>query len=293
MKRFNEGKACDAVIRHIEARESSSRQNLRSPERRKDPHLARDSEPSMEEAPVELTCWIGGRLFAFEHTGIEPFEGQIKLEAEARFKPLRDMFSGLIPKGEQYELYVPVRATLDLKKAQARSIILALSDWIRAEAPGLQLSPVGRFGTPATRQRDTIIPFEVALHRNSLPGLGHFSITYVVDQLDDSRKTRIERACQKKLPKLAVWKARGARTVLILEATDDQLTNAVDVAASVLRAEKTIGDEPDEIYFVFSAIIPWWVWHVRVGTRSFFDLDNPNDRAWEVDPQTLLSLTNR
>jgi hypothetical protein len=116
----------------------------------------------MEEAPVELTCWIGGRLFAFEHTGIEPFEGQIKLESEARFKPLRDMFSGLIPKGEQYELYVPVRATLDLKKAQARSIILALSDWIRAEAPGLQLSPVGRFGTPATRQ-------PIRLSRSRLP----------------------------------------------------------------------------------------------------------------------------
>jgi hypothetical protein len=39
---------------------------------------------------------------------------------------------------------------------------------------------------------------------------------------------------QKKLPKLAVWKARGARTVLILEGVDDQLTNPVDVAKSVL-----------------------------------------------------------
>jgi hypothetical protein len=90
-----------------------------------------------------------------------------------------------------------------------------------------------------------------------------------------------------------MWKARSARTVLILEGSDDQLTNPVDVAKEVLHAEKIIGNEPDEIYFVFSAIVPWWVWHVRVDTRSFFDLDNADDRAWEVDPQSLLSLTNR
>jgi hypothetical protein len=32
--RFNEGKACDAVLRRLEAREGAPRTNLRSPERR-------------------------------------------------------------------------------------------------------------------------------------------------------------------------------------------------------------------------------------------------------------------
>src|ERR1700692_2996994 len=44
-----------------------------------------------------------------------------------------------------------------------------------------------------------------------------------------------------------------ARTVLIFEGVDDQLTNPVEVAKSVLRAEKAVGNEPAEIYFLFSA----------------------------------------
>jgi hypothetical protein len=143
------------------------------------------------------------------------------------------------------------------------------------------------------RQEDDMIPFEIALDRKSLPGVGHLSIVHVVDNLDSSRAARIERACKSKFPKLALWRARGARTVLILEGSDDQLTNPVDVAREVLRAEKIIGNEPDEIYFVFSAIVPWWVWHIRVGTRSYFDLDRPDDRAWEIDPETLIAVTNR
>ena len=218
---------------------------------------------------------------------------QIDIEAKAHLKPLRVMFSGQVPRNEQYELHIPAGATRGLTKARIRDIISALRDWIRTEVPGLQLATVGRYGIPAMRRADDMIPFEIALYRNSLPGVGHLSIVHVVDNLDSSRAARIERACKSKFPKLTLWKARGARTVLILEGNDDQLTNPVDVAREVLRAEKIIGDEPDEIYFVFSAIVPWWIWHIRVGTRSYFDLDRPDDRAWEIDPETLSSLTNR
>ena len=76
-RRFNEGKACDVVIRSIEMREGGSRQELRFPEQEQHEH------------PVELTCLIGNRHFAFEHTGIELFEDQIRLEVEAHFAPLR------------------------------------------------------------------------------------------------------------------------------------------------------------------------------------------------------------
>ncbi len=83
MRRFNEGKACDAVIRHIEAREGQPRGNIRFPEREK------------HAAPVELICQIGGRLYAFEHSGIEPFEQHTELEAKAQ--PIRDRVHGLLP----------------------------------------------------------------------------------------------------------------------------------------------------------------------------------------------------
>jgi len=43
MNRFNEGKACDAIIRHLETREGGLRQDVRSPER------------AGHRAPVELS----------------------------------------------------------------------------------------------------------------------------------------------------------------------------------------------------------------------------------------------
>jgi len=95
MAKFNEGKVCDAIIRHIEAREGSQRQNLRSPEQ------------EGHAAPVELTCSIDRQLYAFEHSGIEPFEGQIEIEAKAHFEPLRAALS-------------PSRTSLPALKARVR-----------------------------------------------------------------------------------------------------------------------------------------------------------------------------
>jgi hypothetical protein len=282
MNRFNEGKACDAVIRHIETREQSLRQDVRSPER------------EGHTAPVELTCIIGGHPYAFEHTAIEPFEGQIELEARAHFEPLRTAFSSRILPGEYYELHAPAGATLGLTKSQISGAISALDDWIQAEGPRLGLTPLGLKGTPVVRHADAVIPFKVDLYRYSFPTPpGGLSVVHEVNNLEDLRMRRIRRACENKLPKLALWKTLGARTILILEGVDDQLTNPIDVARLVLHAEKAVGNEPDEIYFVFSAIEPWSVWHIRVDARSFFDLINPDDRAWEVDPQTLSQLTNR
>src|SRR6202030_3666064 len=54
---FNEGKACDAVLRHLEARERAERSNIRRPE--EEHHVG----------PVELVCNVGSALYAFEHTG--------------------------------------------------------------------------------------------------------------------------------------------------------------------------------------------------------------------------------
>jgi hypothetical protein len=137
--RFNEGKACDAVIRWIEIRESAARQQLRF------------LEQERHQDPVELTCVIGNRLFGFEHTGIEPFEDQIRLEVEAHFSPLRQEFSQVVPVGEQYELRVPAQAMRALSKAERERALSALSDWIREQAAKLPLAPVGRVGQSVVR----------------------------------------------------------------------------------------------------------------------------------------------
>lgn len=36
-----------------------------------------------------------------------------------------------------------------------------------------------------------------------------------------------------------------------------------------------------------------WLHFVRVDGRSYFDLTNPDDRAWGIDPGSLASITER
>ena len=156
---------------------ASARQDVRSPEQEGD------------DAPIELTCSIGRQLFAFEHTGLEPFDGQIAIEAKRHLEPLRTMFLGKIPQGELYDLQIPAGATLKLKETKIREIVSVLAAWITREGPRAPLAQLGRKGTPIERQADGVVPFKVRLYRSELPGPGQFWTTHLVDQLDNSRRT--------------------------------------------------------------------------------------------------------
>lgn len=95
--RFNEGRACDGVLRFLEARAGAQRQAVCFPERERHEH------------PVELVCQIKGQLYALEHTGIEPFTGHVQVNAEAkrRIQPLVERVAGRLPQTEEFELQVP------------------------------------------------------------------------------------------------------------------------------------------------------------------------------------------
>src|SRR5271166_2150450 len=95
-----EGKACDAILRHLEGRQGAERSNLRWPENE---HHA---------APVELVCNIGDQLFAVEHTSIEPFGGLIQLNNQAQhlFDPITAAIAAAVPTDEVYELVIPALA---------------------------------------------------------------------------------------------------------------------------------------------------------------------------------------
>jgi hypothetical protein len=131
---FHEGKTCDAVVRVLEAREGQSRRDVRSPEKDGDP------------APIELTCWIGDRLFAFEHTGIERFAGHVKFEAEAsrHLDPIRGMLAGK-PPNDVFELHMPAMAMQGKRKREIEQIQIALAAWIEATAPTLKAAPYASY----------------------------------------------------------------------------------------------------------------------------------------------------
>jgi len=109
------------------------------------------------------------------------------------------------------------------------------------------------------------------------------------------RVERIREACQRKYPKLARWKRdHGARTVLVLEDNDIQLTNQQVVADALLEVEQTMPDRSDEVYLVSTAVeTPWWSFALRVGQRDYYDFSRAFECVEEIDPATLMDLTRR
>ncbi|MGC1863152.1 MAG: hypothetical protein WA733_19055 [Methylocystis sp.] len=286
MRRFNEGKACDAVIRRIEAREGCSRRDFSFPE--KENHAA----------PVEFTCLIGDRQFAFEHTSIEPFEGLTELEAkeQVHFKPIRDRLVGRLPPTEHFVLHIPVKATLGLKRLELLRIQDAIVAWVESVALSLPIARLDRYVIDNRYSSIPGVPFEVALHRVQKGGLlGQISIVHLVERnLEAQRISRIRRAYGDKAKKLAAWRQLGARSVLILEENDKQLTNHVRVADALIEVEQGMVDRPDEIYLLSSANEKtWFLWALRVDDHVYDELSVWGDSLMEIDPTTLVNITER
>jgi hypothetical protein len=298
IKGFNEGRACDAIIRRIEARDGHQRDQLRFPEREGDP------------APVEMVCRIGDRLFAFEHTGIEPFEKHIELEAKAKvhFGPIQDGVAGRLPETEHFELLLPVKATLELQRNALRRVQATIVEWVVATAPTLPIARLGRYVIPLQYTKLPEVPFEVFLTRASHGGaLGRLSIKHLVGgmlELEEERRQRIRRAYENKMDKLSAWQQLGARAVLILEENDIQMTNHQLVADAIREIESGARTQPDEIYLVSSGIAQRWdTWALRVDAlvhedrcrrkRDQRDLSVWGDTLMQFDPTALVDLTHR
>ena len=281
---FNEGKACDAILRSIEARMRAQRQNCRWPE--KEHHTA----------PVELVCDIGGKQFAFEHTGVEPFEGFLRLQNDAltHFRPLEQRISASLPPTEYLELHMPLKATEGLRGKALAELQNAIADHIFAKGPTLPIARDGRYVLPIQVERPPGIPFDVSLHRwrRSWQVVPFRIVQKISEDLEAGRTARILRACQKKFSKLATWRSTGATTILVLEDNDIQTTGFHLVADALLQAEKAVpGTRPDEVYLVDTFSSAWWGHVIRVGTKTFFDFEDHHGRSWEIDPTTLVDAT--
>jgi hypothetical protein len=282
--RFNEGRACDAVLRLLEARDGAQRQAVCFPER------------ESHEYMVELACHIKGQLYALEHTGIEPFTGHVQVDAEAkrRIQPLVERVAARLPQTEEFELQVPVDGLAVLRGKQLDDVHDTLAEWIERIAPTLPIAPIGRY----VRSPSVLVPgvpFPVRLHRMTPIGLpNNFQVNLIVSDVESRRLDRLRKALSDKCPKLAGWKhSCGAKSVLILEQNDIQLTNAHIVTETLLAAEREISNRADEVYLVMTCIDRWIVYPLRVGDRSYFDITNPEDRAWEIDSAKLQDITKR
>ena len=233
--RYNEGKAIDAVIRRIEAREAVIRAGSGwSPDEQRDPD---------EDRRVDYVCTLGNQFYAFEHTGIEPFENQIEMEVHNRnlFEPVMAHVGNRVPKGEHWELHSPVEASAGVSGDKIKQAREGLIGWITANAATL---PVTRYGDryPYSSQKE-LAP-GVALYRWSVPDCrlsgAFWRREFILGDLEEARRARLKRVCDDKFAKLLRWQQdEGARTVLVMEENDLSSTN--HQAEAMARAEAGAG----------------------------------------------------
>jgi len=263
--KFNEGLAREAIVRRIESRDQRVRANVRFPE--KEQHAF----------SVEATFEIGDQLYAMERTGIEPFEGHMKMEGEAErhFVPIVDALKGYLDTAALFELYMPVDAFRGRRKTKVRSIQRKLIDWVKATAPTVQKPTIAYRGNSTGLVNISGVPFAVSLSRFEpplFPGK-HFQIRPVVGGGEQARADRIKKAIEDKFPKLTGWKCdAGARTILVLQCNDIQLTNPANVTETFVPQANARKDRPDETYLVMSCMQPWLGYPILIDDKSFFDL---------------------
>lgn len=287
MLTLNESKVCDAIIRHLEAETGVARGDVQTHDRHPD-----------SAKRVELTFRLRAELVAIEHTGIEPFEGFMQLEAEApkHFEPIKEAAKGAVPPDSMVELHVPVKAFQGRPPREIRSIQSALAKFIIDVAPKLRMRRIYEYIGDIGPSIVPDVPFPVTLYRFESLGVGPpVQIVHKASNLEEARADRLRQACEKKFPKLARWKADdGARTVLVLEDNDIQLTNAPNVADVFLPIARSRSDVPDETYMIFTAAEPWYLWPILVRGESYFDLARRHHQIHsEIDTKALRTVTER
>jgi hypothetical protein len=288
MLRFNEGKACEAIIRHVEARAKAQRANV----------ALHDAHPKADRR-IELTFEVGATLYAMEHTGIEPFPDFMRMNGDAKrlYEPIVQAVSGALPPHEMIELHMPVGALFDKSKKELKGIHEALARYIVSTAPTVPLRSYASYIGDLKPVAAAGVPFPVKLHRFTSPNTPHrFMIKHTLaGDTEALRLKRIRQACEAKFPKLAAWKsAAKARTLLILEDNDIQLTNESLVADAFLPIARARDDRPDETYMLNSCTDTWYLWPVLIDSVSFFDLsERYHPIHVEIDAKALNPVTSR
>jgi hypothetical protein len=244
---------------------------------------------------VEMTFRLGNQLFAIEHTGIEPFEGFMghQNRASKLFAPLEfaatTALADMLQPSVVIEMHLPFDGLLRREISEVHTIHSALVSWAVSKAPTLKARKYADYRRWQTEQPDGV-PFPVSLVRfDGIPNVpGRFQLKHFVSGSEQERTLRLQRACEDKFPKLAIWHGlSNARTILVLEENDVQLTNVVVVADAFLSIARKRHDAPDETYMVSTHAPCWRAWPLLVNGRDYFDLAADNGRVdFEVDMKT-------
>ena len=273
----NEGRACDAILRVLEAQTGQDRSDI--------------SRPEQEGVgpPVELRFRLGNQTYAMEHTQIEAFENQIYFGQNFSdfIEPVTNELSGTLPRPGVYRLCFPVDARLDARPHRMPEIRDQITAWVREQAqrlhernperPTRERNPRGF--REQVRAQPPGIPYEVVLQREahwaySARSEGVLTTARIApEDVEGQRADRLRRALNTKCPKLHRCKEGGARTVLILEDGDIALSNHVLIGDGLAAVLQERADSPDEIYLVETAVDTWGVRLLKFDDELLPDVD--------------------
>ena len=283
-----EGKVCDAVIKAIEKRTGETRTRVRRP------------EVDGRGPPVDLRLKLGDQKYAIEHTLIEPFENQIKMEVIVReiLDYFKDNISLPFPSPACYELQYPVDISLPDGKVKRNRALKGLTDWVcmnelvlrdkmmcwTGEPNDLYYSDHSVLGKPDGFESVFKLrrwPYAVPIRQQ--PGSLWLRAVYPEDMAPLRRK-RLMRAFSKKCEKLQACKMDGVRTVLALESGDPALTSFEfrgDLLPEILAKYP---NAPDEIILVETYSDFWHVYPLKHGDNHWPGKGMPELNQTYYDP---------
>jgi hypothetical protein len=284
----NERKICDAVARILEERAGMQRSGARTPEK------------DGQGAPVEYRFDMGKQNYALEHTIIEAYDRQIEsgVDFNELVQPIMDVIGAALPKPGVYYVTFPLDVTDQLNRKNYVTAQTAVTTWIREAASKLyarqlHMAPGERIGKDFSYvERVPGMPFELHMTRSlfrDIPSQANgrlFVSRFTPKAGHELRTARLQRALDRKCPKLKRCKEEGATSILILENNDIALTNHILVGDTILPLIAARSDVPDEVFLVDTCVEEWTIFSMIRGDRLWPD-GNEAVRYREVNPAGL------
>lgn len=288
----NERKACDAVIRALEALSGVARSNGHSPEDQK------------LNPPVEYAFDLAQQRYVLEHTVVEAFDGQINTDVDFKnfVTPIESDLDGALPKPGFFQATFEIHPTKGMKPkaiAEAQKKIIV---WIKATAAELH----NEF--PILEPKEQNIRGRLNFRQTTLDGVrirlqrevGWFVVDEAQGRILTSRfapkdyeKLRIARvkgAVDRKLPKLHQSKGANARSILVLENRDLALSSHIGIGDAVEQVLAGRSDVPDEVWLVDAVIPGSWKVICLVRDGVVFPDDQSEKRLHEFNPANLQQI---
>lgn len=281
LRRTNEGRVCDAVIRLLERRTQLERRDLRA-------HADAGNGKN-----VEARFHLGSQEYAIEHTRINSFRDQVRVEL--RFEefrgPIVTKLAGTLPRPGYWKLCLPSNIGRRIERRDFAAAQKVLIEWLPMAAAQL-LSERAPGKQPVWSGNPPGLDFNVTLlHEANATGFDeHDGLLLVMSEgsiaIDERRRRQLADALGCKCPKLQSCKDAGAISVLVLE-TNDWTTCHLFLAPELWNAPATRQDAPDEVYLVDTTAGGFWA--VVPLTRGARVLSG--QVPLEVFPDDLVNIT--